>query len=61
MTNSQELYKTNEEFRQYVDRFVHKRPEYTVEDALNHKIIKEEVAEYYDSGANKRSSENYYR
>lgn len=41
------LYEDNKDFREYVDRFVRKNPEYTVEEAIKHKIIREDIAKYY--------------
>lgn len=47
---AEEMYENNTDFREYVDRFVRKNPEYTVEDALKHKIIKEEITKMYSGG-----------
>lgn len=44
---AQQMYEKSTDFREYVDRFVHKNPEYTVEDALQHKIIKEQIVLIY--------------
>lgn len=41
------LYEDNKDFREYVDRFVRKNPEYSVEEALQHKIIRGDIAKYY--------------
>lgn len=44
-----DLYNTNQDFRNYVDRYLKQYPEKTLDEVLQHKMIKQ-VAEYYDKG-----------
>lgn len=41
-----ELYQNNEDFRNFVDKFVWCHPEYSVDEALTHQIVKD-IANYY--------------
>lgn len=45
MINTKAVYKTNEDFKSYVDNYARER-QILVTDALNHKMV-EEVANYY--------------
>lgn len=42
-----ELYENNKDFKEYVDRFIRKNPECSVDEAIKHKIIREDIAKYY--------------
>ena len=44
-----DLYNTNQDFRNYVDRYLKQYPEKTLDEVLQHKMIKQ-VAEYYEVG-----------
>lgn len=46
MTELLDLYNSNKDFKEYMDRFIHNNPEYSLTEALNHKIVKD-IAEYY--------------
>jgi TRAP-type uncharacterized transport system substrate-binding protein len=40
------FYDNNKDFKEYVDRFIHNNPEYSLTEALKHKII-HNIADYY--------------
>lgn len=44
--STRETYQENKEFKEYVDRFAHNNPEYTLDEIFEHAIIKD-MAEYY--------------
>ena len=44
-----DLYNTNQDFRNYVDRYLKQYPEKTLDEVLQHEMSKQ-VAEYYDKG-----------
>lgn len=43
----EEMYEKSKDFREYIDRFINKNPEYTKEDAFKHWIILNEVMHIY--------------
>ena len=44
-----DLYNNNKDFHDYVDRYMKQYPEKTLDEVLQHKMIKQ-IAEYYDKG-----------
>lgn len=43
------LYNTNKDFKDYIDRFLKNNPEYTKEQLFKHKIIIEDISVMYSN------------
>ncbi len=56
-TDYSELYKTNDSFREYVNKMIRNRPEMTVEQACSLKLV-QEVGDMYASGKNRPAYES---
>ena len=46
MTDLLELYNSNKDFKEYMNKFILNNPEYSLIEALKHKIVRD-IAEYY--------------
>lgn len=44
---AKEKYEKSTDFREYVDRFINTNPQYTKEEAFEHKIIRDEIIKIY--------------